>query len=152
MINSPKSWQFNIEKSKEFLAKAERLSHFSLDLLHENRSIAKVLFELHKSVIHLIKAFLDLEQKQIKITNEPKKDIMAFFEKIAPKYLDKSQIKTLFSILTLTKKHKDSHLEFVKSEKFVIFSGKDYKTITKEHLNAMILAIKGSISRFPLKA
>lgn len=148
MINSPKSWQFQIEESKKFLAKAERLSSFSIDLLKENRSIAKVLFELHKAVIHLIKAFLDL--KQIKLS-EPKKDIMLFFEKIAPKYLNKSQTETLLQILTLTKKHKDARLEFVKNEKFVIFSEKDCKVITKSNLNTMILATKESISLFPQK-
>lgn len=148
MIDSPKSWQFQIEESKKFLAKAERLSSFSIDLLKENRSISKVLLELHKSVIHLIKAFLDL--KQIKLS-EPKKDIMVFFEKIAPKYLSKPQTETLFLILTLTKKHKDAHLEFVKNEKFVIFSEKDCKVITKNNLNAMISATKESIGLFPQK-
>jgi hypothetical protein len=153
MTNSPKSWQFNIEESKNFLAKAERLAHFSIEILNENRSIVKVLSELHKSVIHLIKAFLDLEVKngKIKISDNPKKDIMLFFDKVADKYLEKNQTKTLFLILTLVKKHNDAHLEFVKNEKFVIFSEKDCKVITKQNLKNLILATKEAISKFPIK-
>jgi hypothetical protein len=153
MIHSPRSWQFNIEESKKFLAKAQRLSHFSVEILKENRSIIKVVSELHKSTIHLIKAFLDFERinNNLKISNEPKKDIMLFFNKIAPKYFDEEESGVMLELLKLAKNHKESHLEFVKQEKFIIFSPENCKVLTKNHLNSMIVLLSSAILRFPEK-
>jgi hypothetical protein len=152
-MQSPQNWQNYLNEAKFNFKNANHLAYVSLTLLKENRLLIKIILDLHKTAVSLIKAFLDFESEQKKITlsREPQKNLSIFLEKVAPKYLRKEQIDSLVKILKVAKQHKDSPLEFVKKDKFVIFNNGNYEILTAENVRAMIHTLNQVISSFPGK-
>ena len=143
----------SIRNSQAHLEAAERMSMLVAGVVGENRLLAKVLTEMQKSASFIIDSFIYYEAftKKIKIPMDREKRAKLFFDKIAAKYLTEKQIDAMKIVLKLTKKHKNSHLEFVKKDKFVIFDGNGFEILTSERLKALIVLLNGVISGFPLK-
>ena len=108
----------------------------------------KVLSELHKSTVNVIKVFLHREvaRGKIKLTGIPLEDLNIFVKKVAPKYLKEREIELIFSILRLAKQHKDSPLEFVRKENVYIFTNGEYEILTPIGLKGMMNGVGKMIS------
>ncbi len=151
MIPQKKSWQEYLVEAKQEFKKANHLAYVTLTLLKENRLIIKILVDLHKVCTNLVKAFLAYEeQKGLRLYKDPMKNLELFFREVAPKYMDETESQTILKILKVAKNHKDSHLEFVKREKFVIMLGDKYETLTVDSIKSIISSLSRVISRFPL--
>ncbi|VVB79676.1 Uncharacterised protein [uncultured archaeon] len=152
-MQSPQSWEQHINESKTYFKNANHLAYVSLTLLKENRLLIKILLDLHKSAVSLIKAYLEYSAKtdKIALSKDPHKNLTIFIEKIAPNYLKKEQIDDLVRILKLARQHKDAPLEFVKRDKFVIFNNGNYEIITAESIKHLIYSLNQAISAFPTK-
>ena len=101
--------------------------------------------------MYLVKAFLVYESsvKNVPLYKDSSRNFQLFVEKIAPRYLKKEDIEAMISIIELAKKHQESSLEFVRKEKFVIFMGGSYETITIELIRKFISSLSRVISSFP---
>lgn len=152
-MTSPPSWEQHINEAKTYFKNANHLAYVSMTLLKDNRLLIKILLDLHKSTVSLIKAYLEYTAKTDKIllSKDPHKNLNLFIEKIAPTHMKKEQIDNLIRILKLARQHKDSPLEFVKKDKFVIFNNGNYEIITAESIKALIYSLNQSILAFPVK-
>lgn len=131
---------------------AENLINIAKNLGDDKRIIIKSVIEIQKSISHLILYMVFIDSKKIlKDANEMNKMANLFFNKIAIKYFDEKEINMMKSILLIVKKYKESHLEFVRKDKFVIFGEKSYHTITENDVNSYICTIRGVISKIVQK-
>lgn len=153
-MQSPDKWRAHLVEAKQHFKNANHLAYVTLTLLKENRLMIKILMDLHKSATSLIKAFLEYESenKQIQLSKDPSKNLQTFLEKVAPKYLESSEIELVSSILKVAKQHKEAPLEFVKRQTFVIYHNGRYETLTQEGLKSLISGLSQVISTFPIKS
>lgn len=123
-------------------------------VMGEKRILSRALIELQKYVSFLIDAFLvyESEKNNIKITGDRENRAKLFFERISNKYLTDKQIGCMKKTLSLTKKQRNAHLEFVKKEKLVFFNGENYEILTIDRLNRLVFVLSGILTRFPRKA
>lgn len=130
--------QLELEKAQAHLKIADHMTYVTFPLLNNNRLLIKILIEISKSLESTIKSLLYYlaYQKQIKLYKTPERNIETF-KSISP--LTKQQTQQALKILHLEKKHKESKLEFVKNDKFVIMINDKYETLTldliKQYLN-----------------
>lgn len=147
------NWQTHLAKSKEDFKRANHLAYVTLTLLKENRLLVKILVDLHSSLTNLIKAFLyyEKERRLVRLSNKPIENLNTFLQKIAPKYLEKAEIKLIIRILKIARVHKDAPLEFVRKEKFVMFNEGRVETLTSDVIKTYITQVSKIISKFPRK-
>jgi hypothetical protein len=143
-------WQENLEKAKHHFKVADHMLYVTFSLLKEKRLIIKILTEIYKSVNYLIKAILQHEYafKRVPLYKDPKLNLKVFKEKIALRYINNEELNILIKILEIEKKHEKAPLEFVKKDKFVIFLGENYETLTIDKLKQYILPLKKLINQF----
>lgn len=148
MENYQKIIQDYFEKSKQHFKIADHMAYVSMTILKDNRLMIKILSELSESVKALILALLHYYHSKnlIKLYKDPVMNLKTFKEKIGIKYLTNSELNTISSILDIQAKHKESELEFVKRDKFVIFLGSRYETLTIEKLKEFLSLVRKFIS------
>ena len=144
-------YQECLELAKKHFKVADHMAYVTFTLLKENRLMIKVLVELSEAVNHLIRSFIHYEYafKRITLYKDPRMNLKTFIGKIAPRYLEKDEIKTLIKILDINKKHKQAPVEFVKKDKFVILLGDEYVTLTIDKIKEYIYSVRKSLSKFP---
>ncbi len=136
--------QLELEKAQSHLKIADHMTYVTFPLLNNNRLLIKILIEISKAVESTIKSLLYYlaYQKQIKLYKTPEKNLETF-KSISP--LTTEQTLQILHILHLEKKHKESKLEFVKNNKFVIMINDKYETLTldliKKYLNTTKILI-----------
>ena len=140
-----------LEEAKRHFKIADHLAYVTFTLLKENRLIIKILSELSVSVSCLIKAFLYYEYafKRIKISGDAQKNLKTFVSDIALKYMSQEDLKNIIYILEVNKKHINSHVEFVRKDKFVILLGDKYETLDIQRVRELLHATRSSSKSFP---
>ena len=110
--------------------------------------MVKILNELHISVISLIKAMLkyEVDNRRVRLYPDSVLNFKTFKEKISDKYLTKEELKNMM-IMQLEKQHKDSPMEFVKKDTFVIIIKDRYKTLTIEKVREIVSRLRGSLNK-----
>ena len=146
------TWENYLEESKLNLKNANHLAYVTIVLLKEKRLLVKILMDLHKSAVSIIKAYLHYEASfgRVRITSDPIKNLNIFLVKIAPRYLKENEIESLLKILKTTRQHKDAPLEFVRREKLVIFNDGKYEFLTSEIIKDLSSKLGRIISSFPV--
>ena len=146
------------QRYKEYFYKARRnfqtadhMAYVTLSVLKENRLLIKIIHELSKSALNLIRAFLWYEYayKRIKLYHHPDKNLKTFKEKIATKYLNNNEINDIIRVIDVERKHRQARMDFVKKEKFVIFLGEKYEIITTEIVKKLLNSVRNAINKFP---
>lgn len=145
------NWEEYFNSAKKEFKNASHMAYITASILKENRILIKILLNLYNSCMYLIKAFLLYENSlnKIPLHKDSTKNFQLFVEKIAPKYIKKEDIESIINILELAKKHQESSLEFVRKEKFVIFMGGSYETVTIELIRKFISSLSRIITAFP---
>ncbi len=140
-----------LEEAKKHFKIADHLAYVTFTLLKENRLIIKILSELSVSASCLIKAFLYYEYafKRIKISGDAQKNLRTFISDVALKYMSGEDLKNIIYILEVNKKHIDSHIEFVRKDKFVILLGDKYETLDIQRVRELLHSTRSSIKSFP---
>lgn len=114
----------NIQEAIKHLQIADHMTYVTLPIVNENRLLLKILEEIYRSITNSIKTILNYEYlyRQIKIYKESKKNL-EIFVRIAKRYnISNEEIKRIKEVLELYKKHKESPIEFVKRDRFIIMS------------------------------
>jgi hypothetical protein len=144
----------NLENAVKSLRIADHMTYVTFPLVNEKRLLIKIFDEICKSVINSINAILNYESlyKRIRLYPDNEDNLQTFLEKCSKNYnLTNEQIKKIREILMLNKKHKQSAMEFVKSEKVVIMSDNlqiqtlDITLIKRYLLTAKELVMKANI-------
>jgi len=138
--------------SARHLKAAEYLLGVTLKLMDDNRVLAKCLVELQKSTTKIIEAAIHLDSKKGELLPTGKEEMaQVFFEKKGKKLLEKSELEELKKILVFAKRHKETHLEFVRKEKLVLFGKDQCKILTEEGLKRSIMVLKQIIFKLDKK-
>lgn len=145
------NWEAYLERAKKEFKNASHMAYITASILKENRILIKILLNLYNSCMYLIKAFLLYESSINKtpLYKDSTRNFELFVDKIAPKYIKKEDIEAMISIIELAKKHQESSCEFVRKEKFVIFMGGSYETVTIELIRKFISSLSRIITSFP---
>jgi hypothetical protein len=138
--------------SARHLKAAEYLLEVTLKLMDDNRVLAKCLVELQKATTLIIDAVIYLEAKKVSdIPGGKEERAKIFFEKTGKKLLENIELEELRKILIFTKRHNETHLEFVKGEKLVLFGPQECKILTEKGIKNSIKMIKNIILKLDKK-
>lgn len=153
MMIQQETWHQDFEQAKRHFKIADHMAYVTFTLLKENRLMIKILNELYLSTRHLIRSILQYEYayKRVQLYKDPVLNLKTFRQKIAPLYLAPEEISKVLQILELEKKHKDSPLEFVKKDKFVIMLGDRYETLTIEKIKEFIVVLRKLLSKITVR-
>ena len=137
-------FQENLEKAIKHLKIADHMTYVTFSLLKENRLLIKILNEIYLSLKHLIRSILQYEYsfKRIPLYKDPNLNLKTFRQKIAPAYLTQEEMGKILQILEIEKKHKESPLEFVRKEKFVIMINDRYEILTIEKNKEFVVILR----------
>jgi hypothetical protein len=142
-------WPESLKKAKQHFDIADHMAYVSFVILKENRLMIKIINEMYSSVICLIKAMLDyeFENKRIRIYHDSALNFKTFRERVGNMYLAKKEMELILIIINLEKQHKQSEMEFVKNEKFVIMNGERYETLTIEKIKGLLSILRGIMNK-----
>lgn len=119
------NFQENLKQAIKSLQIADHMVYVTFPIVNEQRLLLKIFDEIYKSIINCINAVLNYEYffKKIRIYKDNNENIRTFTDKCAKNYnLNNEQIKKIIEIIEINKKHKQSAMEFVKTNKVVILS------------------------------
>ena len=115
-------YQENLKEAIKHLQIADHMTYVTYPLVNEQRLILKIFDEIYKSIINSINAILNYEYlyKRIRLTEN---NLQTFAQKCAKQYdLSNIQLKKIFEIIELNKRHQRSAMEFVKKDRIIILS------------------------------
>lgn len=137
-------WKENAEKAKYHFKIADHLAYTTITLLKDNRLMIKILNETAEAVSFIISALLQREYSlgKVKLYKDSEANLKTFKEKIAPRYIEKTDIENIVRTLEIKKKHLDAPVEFVRKEKFVILLDNKYEVLTLEMLKEIMASAR----------
>jgi len=140
-------WIENIKESERHLKIADHMAYVTLIILKENRMIIKILEEIYLCTTGIMKALLQYEfaLKRIPLYKNPQLNLKTFKQKISPKYFSEEELRAILTILELQRNHKESHVEFVRKDKFVMLIGDRYEVLTIEKIRGFLSILKKAI-------
>ena len=134
-----------MEAASKKLMIADHLIYVTFPLIKEKRLLIKILNELYFSLLNSINALLQYEHayKRIALYKDPKLNFKTFLQQ-SPKFgISNNELQIIIEIFSLIEKHKQSSMEFIKNEKFVILSNNlNIDTVTLEKLKEYLAATK----------
>lgn len=123
-MENVEKFQLSLEKAKKTLDEADRMIYTIYPIIREDRLFIKILEEIHDSLINIIKAVLQYEYlyKRIKLYMDAEANFETFVE-CADRYnIPHEKISDIKKVFFLFERHKQSPMEFVRNDKFVIMS------------------------------
>ncbi len=136
-------FQENLENAKQYFKTAEHMTYVSMQILKDTRLLIKILEQMHKSLMFMIKSLLQFEHnKGLYLYKNSELNFNIFKQKIAPKYLRQQDIENILEISNLKQAHSLSLSEFVKNDKFVLFLGDNYEVLTLEKIKSLLISLK----------
>ena len=114
----------SLKNAEKYLLNADHLVSVTFKVVEDKRILLNVLENLYKSLLYGIDSILQYEAatKKAMLFKESKKNLQ-LFKMIAEAYsINSSEIRFIDEIFYITKKHKESPLEFLKKDKVVIMS------------------------------
>ncbi len=114
-----------LENSISILKTADHMTYMTYPLIKEKRLLLKILNQLNTALMNILNSILQYEYlyKRIQLYKDPKENFRTFKEKCASRYnITEEEMNVISKVFTLTQKHKNSPLEFVKKDKIVIMT------------------------------
>jgi len=114
-----------LKEAEEITKTADHLIYTTYPLVQDKRILLKIILELKKSLAYCINSILQYEYiyKRIKLTTNPKTNLLIFEQKCAHKYkLSKKDTILIQELFEIAEKHQKSSMEFMKNDKLVILS------------------------------
>ena len=130
-------YEVSINRAKDTLDSIHRMMTITMPVLKDNKFLIKIFESLHDSILSLVRAVLQYEylHKRISLYMEAESNFETFRECSKRYQISEDSVSQIRKILLLMKRHKESPMEFVKREKFVILSENlSTETITIEKL------------------
>lgn len=122
----------SLVESEKLHLSSDHLVYVTYPVVKDPKLLVRALETLHKSLVLTITTILKFEYlfKRIDLTKNTALNLKIFFNKCSKRYsLDQKSKEILKEILRLRKIHKESPIEFSKSEKFIILDDKMEKQI-----------------------
>ena len=134
-----------LEEADRMLKTADHMVYVTYPLLKDKRLIIKILNEIYLGTLHIINAILQYENyyKRIALYKDAKLNFYIFKDKCASRFgISEQELNSIVEIFNLIEKHKESPMELVKKDKFVILSNNLHTDIvTIEKLKEFILVV-----------
>jgi len=114
----------SLRNSEKYLLNADHLISVTFKVIDDKRILLNVLENIYKSLLYGIDCILQYEAatKKARLFKESRKNLQ-LFKMIADTYsITGSEIRFIDEIFYITKKHKNSPMEFLKKDKVVIMS------------------------------
>jgi len=130
-------YEVSINQAKDTLDSIHKMIIITMPVLKDNKFLIKIFENLHDSILSLVRAVLQYEylHKRISLYRDAESNFETFRECAKRYHIPESSVSQIRKILMLMKKHRESPVEFVKKEKFVILSENlRIETITLEKL------------------
>lgn len=150
-VENLEKWQECFNEARKQFKVADHMTYVTFPLLNDYRLLGKILVGLSEAASNLIKAFLYYEYsfKRVPLYRDPVMNLKTFAEKVAPRYFERENLDKIIQILDIHKKHKQSPMEFVKNDKFVILLGDKYETLTLDKIKEFVICVKKVLKSFP---
>jgi len=140
----------SLENASRTLQMADHITYMTYPLLKEKRLLIRILQQIYVVVSSIVNVILQYEYyyKRIQLYTSGKENFETF-KKCAKRYgITEEEIKNILKIFVLIEKHKESPLEFVRREKFVILSDNlRTETITIDNLKEYLATTKNLLKK-----
>ncbi len=130
-------YEISMDEAKNNLDSVHRMITLTLPVLRDNRFLIKIFEQLHDSMLNIVRAVLQYEYlyKRIALYQDAESNFETFMNCAVRYQIPPESVSQIKKIFLLMKRHKESPMEFVKKEKFVILSDSlRFETITLEKL------------------
>lgn len=114
----------SLRNAEKYLLNADHLISVTFKVVDDKRILLNVLENLYKSLLYGIDSILKYEAatKKARLFKESRKNLQ-LFKMIADAYsITSSEMRFIDEIFYITKKHKESSMEFLKNDKVIIMS------------------------------
>jgi hypothetical protein len=133
------------------LQTADHMIYITFPLIKENRLLIKILNEIYTAVLTTINVVLqyDYSYKKIVLHKDAGLNFNTFKEKCAPRFgISQDEIAKIVEIFKLIEEHRQSPMEFVRQDKFVILSDNlSTDVVTVEKLKDYLLTAKNILQK-----
>ena len=149
-MKSQENYEISIEKAKRELQTANHLVCITYPVIKDQRLMAKVLEHIYDCVVSIVKAVLQYEYlyKRIEVYSDSKSNFETFSECAAKFNISPGEVETIQNILNLMEKHKNSSMEFVRQDRYVMMSDSlRTESMTFDLLRSYLLLAKNLLPR-----
>ncbi|MFA5953060.1 MAG: hypothetical protein WC812_00545 [Candidatus Pacearchaeota archaeon] len=145
-----KNYLKNLQEAEEILSKIEKM--IVLAQISKNKRMALlILEEIEKALKKILNSILlyEYESKLIQLYKDPILNLKTFENKSAKNFsITISEINTIKEILTLSKEHKESPIEFMKKQDIIILSkNQEIYKMSIEKLSYFLTVLKSLIKK-----
>lgn len=126
MENIHKKFFDELLEAEKYWRSADHFVYITLPVVKDPKLMVRALETLNEGVVKNISTILKYEYmyKRINLTKDPKQNLDTFFNKCSKRYgLQEGENALIKELIFLRKKHKDSEVEFAKSDKVIILNG-----------------------------
>ncbi len=135
-----------LESASKTLQTADHMAYITFPLIKDNRLLIKIFSEIYASVLSVVNAVLqyDYAYKRIILYSDARINFKNFREECAPRFgITSEEVVKMIEIFKIMEEHRQSPMEFVKMDKFVILSDSlQTDVITIEKLKEYLLVAK----------
>ena len=123
-MKSHENYEISIETAKKELQTANQLVCITYPVIKDQRLMSKILEHLYACMVSIVKAVLQYEYlyKRIEVYSDSKSNFETFGECASRFNISPREVGIIQNILNLMEKHKNSSMEFVRREKYVMMS------------------------------
>jgi hypothetical protein len=114
-----------LEAASKTLQTADHMVYITFPLIKDNGLLIKIFIQIYTAILDIVNAILqyDYAYKRIVLYNDVKANFKSFREKCAPRFgITPEEVKSIIEIFKVMEEHRQSPMEFVKMDKFVILS------------------------------
>ena len=141
----------SLDNARKLIKTADHMIYMTYPMVRENRLLIKILEEIHESLVSLVRAVLHFEyiNKRITLYRDTKANFEIFAMECANNYgISREEVNKIRDIFNIIEKHKQSPVEFLRKDKFVIMSDNlGTETITFDVLKSYLRIAKNVLRK-----
>lgn len=140
-----------LESASKTLQTADHMIYITFPLIKDNRLLIKIFSEIYSVILAIVNAVLqyDYAYKRIMLYNDAKINFKNFKEECAPRFgITEEEIVKIIEIFKIMEGHRQSPMEFVRKDKFVILSETlQTDVVTVEKLKEYLFTAKNILQK-----
>ena len=149
-MKSQENYEISIGKAKQELQTADHIVCITYPVIKDQRLMTKVLEHLYSCMVSIVKSVLQYEYlyKRIEVYSDSKSNFETFSECAAKFNISPGEVDIIRNILNLMEKHKNSSMEFVRQDRYVMMSDSlRTESMTLDLLRSYLLLAKALLPR-----
>ncbi len=140
-----------LESASKTLQTADHMIYITFPLIKDNRLLIKIFSEIYSVILAVVNAVLqyDYAYKRIMLYDDAKTNFKNFKEKCAPRFgISEEEVVKIIEIFKIMEGHRQSPMEFVRRDKFVILSESlQTDVVTIEKLKEYLFTAKNILQK-----